>query len=252
VQIRLILGDQDPPLDEVVAIGGAVPRLLLLLEHPDEETRRSAAMCVTYLACGGHAVISADAAQAIIGMGVLQLMAPLMQPQVEPLIRKECCWTLGNEAAGTHAQVQAVLDSGLMPFVIRCMSDPEFEVKEEAVWVVANIGAAGAPDQLRAAVKDFPCIRGLSTALRTGDVTVILTALEACKAVLALGDSLRSADTTGTRGVNPYVLQGARYCRHPAQLAEQHVAVPRVILDVSLLSRRRGRRLGRGRRRQRC
>jgi hypothetical protein len=361
VQIRLILGVDDPPLAEVAAIQGAVPRLLQLLEHPDEETRRSAAMCVTNLACGesdvidvvlkhdggikclqllaaeqpesirkqvawalanltagfdriardllleqnamgvvidaitanpnntfatlthltrtlanlcrhkpkppletvaaalpvcfdlmqhsdttvqdlacwavsyisdgpeerilachdagmlpivlellrtqrpsvmlpairtfgNFAEVSADAAQKISEMGVLQLMAPAMQPHVDLLLRKECCFLLSNMAAD---QVQIVLDSGLMPFVIRCMSDPELEVKKEAVWVVANIGA-GTPEQLRAAVEHFDCIPGLCAALRTRDVKICSPALAACEAVLELGDSLC------TRGVNPY------------------------------------------------
>jgi hypothetical protein len=366
-QIRLILGDQDPPLAEVVAIEGALPRLLQLLEHADEETRWSAAMCVMKLACGGsditevvlkhdggikclqllapdqpesirevmawavanlagsglmardvllaqnamgivigaitanlnntlptlhkltwamrnlcrheptppleavapalpvcyylmqhsdtavqdaacwaasyisdgphdhilacqtaglfpivlellrtqrssvmlpairslgnYAAISADAAQGILEMGVLQLMVPLMQPDVKRSIRKECCWILSNVASGEHAHVQAVLDSGLMPCVIRCMSDPELGVNREAVWVIANIGAAGTPDQLRAAVEHFDCIPGLCTALCIDDEKIRSTALQACEDVLAVGDSLRSAGT----GVNPYV-----------------------------------------------
>jgi hypothetical protein len=122
-----------------------------------------------------------------------------MQPHVEMLIRKECCLLLSNVASDEHAQVQAVLDSGLMPFVIRCLSDPELDVKREAVWVVANIGAAGTPDQLRAAVEHFDCIPGLCTALRIGDVKLCKIALEATEAVLELGASLR------THGVNPYV-----------------------------------------------
>jgi hypothetical protein len=361
VQIRSILGAEDPPLEEFVAIEGAVPRLLQLLEHPDEGTRQSAAMCVASLACGdgdiidvvlnhdggikclqllapeqpesirervawtlanlagfgrmardllleqnamgividaitanpnntlptlrnltwtlgnlcrhkpkppleavaaalpvcyhlmkhsdttvqhsacwaisyisdgsqerilacqsagmipivlellrtqrpsvmmpairtfgNYAEVSANAAEEISAMGVLQLMAPAMQPHVDQLLRKECCFLLSNMAAD---QARIVLDSGLMPFVIRCMSDPELEVKKEAVWVVANIGAVGTPDQLRAAVEHFDCIPGLCTAMRTGDVKICSSALEACEAILELGDSLC------TRGVNPY------------------------------------------------
>jgi hypothetical protein len=85
------------------------------------------------------------------------------------------------------------------------MSDPEPAVKKEAVWVVSNIGSGGTPDQRRATVERFDCIPGLCAALRTGVVKICLTALEACGAVLALGDSLCSADPTGTCDANPYV-----------------------------------------------
>jgi hypothetical protein len=57
-QIEQILEDEDPPLAEVVAIEGAVPRLLQLLEHPDEETRDDASMCVMHLVCGDTVVTS--------------------------------------------------------------------------------------------------------------------------------------------------------------------------------------------------
>jgi hypothetical protein len=180
-------------------------------------TQRPSVMLPAVRTFGNYAVISAAAAQAIVDMGVLQLMAPLMQPRVERLIRKECCWTLSNVAAGKYAQVQAVLDSGLMPFVIRCMSDPEPEVQKHAARVVANISVVGTPEQCRAAVEHFNCIPGLCAALRTGDVKVCGVALEACEAILALGDSLRTADSTTEtdsadgRGVNPYV---ARFEEH--------------------------------------
>jgi hypothetical protein len=221
-----------PPLESVAP---ALPVCHLLMQHSDTEVQDSACWAVSYIsdgpeerirACqnagliptvlellrtqrpsvmmpairtvGNFAVSSAGATQAIVEMGVLQLMAPLMQPHVERLIRKECCWTLSNLAAGTHAQVQAVLDSGLMRLVLRCISDPELDVKKEAVWVVANVGAGGTPDQLRAAVEHFNCIPDLCTALRTRDAKMCSIALDATEAVLELGDTLR------TRGVNPY------------------------------------------------
>jgi hypothetical protein len=167
-----------------------IPIVLELLR-----TQRPSVMMPAIRTFGNLAEVSADAAQEISAMGVLQLMAPAMQPHVDQSLRKECCFLLSNMAAD---QAQTVLDSGLMSFVIRCMSDPELEVKKDAVWVVANIGAVGTPDQLRAAVEHFDCIPGLCTALRTGDVKICSPALEACEAILTLGDSL------STRGVNPY------------------------------------------------
>jgi hypothetical protein len=172
---------------------GLIPIVLQLLR-----TQRPTVMLPAIRTFGNYAVISNDTAQSILEMGVLQQMAPLMQPHVEPLMRKECCFLLSNVAAGTSAQVQSVLDSDLMPFAIRCMSDSDVEVQKEAVWVVANIGAAGTPDQRRAVIEHFNCIPPLCTALRTRDVEIRRAALEAIEAVLDLGESLC------TRGVNPY------------------------------------------------
>jgi hypothetical protein len=193
----------DGPQERILACQGAglIPIVLELLR-----TQRSSVMLPAVRTFGNYTIGSADATQTVLEMGVLQLMAPLMQPQVEMLIRKECCWMLSNVASGTPAQVQEVLDSGLVPSVIRCMSDPEVEVRKEAVWVVANIAARGTQDQLRATVEQHvDCIPALCKALRTGNVTICLIALEATEAVLALGESL------GTHGVNPYV---ARFQEH--------------------------------------
>jgi hypothetical protein len=205
----------DGPEDRFVACqnAGLIPIVLELLR-----TQRPSVMLPAVRTFGNYAVISAAAAQAIVDMGVLQLMAPLMQPHVERRIRKECCWTLSNVVAGTHAQVQAVLDSGLMPLVVRCMSDPEPEVQKHAVWVVVNIFADRTPEeQCRAVVERFNPIPGLCAALRTGDVKICGVALKACEAILAVGDSLHTADPTtetdfaDSRGVNPYV---ARFEEH--------------------------------------
>jgi hypothetical protein len=180
---------------------------------------------------GNHVWVSAAAAQAILDMGVLPLMAPLMEQHVDPVIRKECCWMLSNVAAGTHVQVQAVLDSGLMPFVWRCLSDPDLKMKEEALFVVANIGGTGTPDQRRAVFEHPSCIPSVFAALRTGDLKICSIALHVCVGVLALGDLFCTADPTeidstqpdaattnptetdfaGTRGMNLYV---ARFEEH--------------------------------------
>jgi hypothetical protein len=195
----------DGPQERIFACrtAGLIPIMLELLR-----TQRPTVTLPAIRTLGNLAAKSVDAAQAILDMGVLQLMSPLMQPCVEQSIRKECCWLLSNVASGTPAQVHAILDSGLMPFVVRCMSDPELDVNSEAVWVVANIGAASVggemPDLLRAAVEHFNCIPGLCTALRTGDVKICSTALEACAAVLEIGEWLCTA---GPTGVNPYVAQ---------------------------------------------
>jgi hypothetical protein len=186
----------DGPQERILACqnAGLIPLVLELLR-----TRRPSVMLPAVRTFGNYAAISSDAAQEILEMGVLQLMAPLMRPHVDLLVRKECCFILSNVASDDHGQLQAVLDSGLMPFVVRCMSDPELTVQKEAVWVIANISGAGTPDQLRATVEHFDCIPGLCAALRTGDVQICPSAIEATERILALGVSLR------TRGVNPYV-----------------------------------------------
>jgi hypothetical protein len=97
VQICLILGAEDPPLAEVVAIEGAVPRLLQLLEHADEETRRSAAMCVASLACGDGDILDV----VLKHDGVIKCLQ-LLAPEQPESIRERMAWTLANLAGFGH------------------------------------------------------------------------------------------------------------------------------------------------------
>ena len=36
-------------------------------------------------------------------------------------IQKEACWTISNVTAGNQNQIQAVIDSGLVPLVLDCL-----------------------------------------------------------------------------------------------------------------------------------
>jgi hypothetical protein len=245
--VGCLLRHRPPPPFEAVAT--ALPVCRDLMQHPDTTVQYAACWAVSYIcagpvdriaAChdaglismmvevlrsqrprvvlpairvlGDYARVSDGTVQDIIKERVLELMVPLTQPHVNRRIQRECCWMLSNVAAGTHAHVWAVLDSGLMPFVVRCMSGPEPEIMQWAVTVLANIGRVGTPVQCRVAVERFNCIPGLCAALRTRDVKTCSAALEACTAFLARGDdSLRTADftektdSTGGFGVNPYV-----------------------------------------------
>jgi hypothetical protein len=225
-----------PPL---IAVQAILPACYHLLQHPDTSVQDAACWAVSYVsdgaaerinACqdaglipivfellrtqrstvmlpairvfGNYAVTSSDMTQRVVEMGVLPLFQPLMQPHVERLIRKECCWTLSNVAAGRVDQVQIVLDSGLMPLVVRCMSDPELEVRKEAAWVCANIAAAGTQQQTKYMTETFDVLPPLTELLRTHDAKICSVTLEALEAILHVGKAI--ANLRDSNGINPY------------------------------------------------
>ncbi len=59
-------------------------------------------------------------------------------------IKKEVCWIISNITAGTKAQVQLVLDSGLFETMASMCVDNNVDlaVRTEAIWAVANATAS--------------------------------------------------------------------------------------------------------------
>jgi hypothetical protein len=78
-------------------------------------------------------------------------------------IQKEACWTLYNIAAGTIEQIQAVIDSGAIPPLVKLVSDKKRDqkVRSEACWVVLNATSCGSDSQIEVLV-DEGCVSVLS------------------------------------------------------------------------------------------
>lgn len=68
-------------------------------------------------------------------------------------VRKEALWSLSNIAAGSHSQIQALIDGGVVPRIMPFMKDWASESKEEkdryeeTAWLLANILNSGADGQ---------------------------------------------------------------------------------------------------------
>ncbi|CAD7962457.1 unnamed protein product [Amoebophrya sp. A25] len=65
-------------------------------------------------------------------------------------IRKETCWTISNITGGKSSQIQKAVDSGGLPALVTLYKKrPDFDVKEEIVWVFRNALASGLSSQLK-------------------------------------------------------------------------------------------------------
>ena len=86
----------------------------------------------------GHIVTgNEDQTNAVLQCGFLHRICTLML-HPSKVIRKETCWTISNITAGSCDQIQAVIDSNIIPSVIYRIQVDEFEVKKEAAWILTN------------------------------------------------------------------------------------------------------------------
>ena len=56
----------------------------------------------------------------------------------------ESAWALTNVASGTSEQTQLILNNGAVPPLVKLLSSPSPEVREQAVWALGNIAGDGA------------------------------------------------------------------------------------------------------------
>jgi len=59
--------------------------------------------------------------QVVINCGALQCLLSLLTANHKKSIKKEACWTISNITAGTKDQIQAVIDSSLVPPMVHLL-----------------------------------------------------------------------------------------------------------------------------------
>ena len=61
---------------------------------------------------------------------------------------QEAVWFLSNITAGNQQQVQAVIDAGLISYIIHHLSCGEFQTQKEAAWAISNLTISGRKEQV--------------------------------------------------------------------------------------------------------
>lgn len=79
---------------------------------------------------------------------------PSLLSHAKDKIRKEAVWFLSNITAGNQAQVQAVIDAGLLPKIIENLSKGEFQTQKEAAWAISNLTISGNREQVAQLIQD--------------------------------------------------------------------------------------------------
>lgn len=98
-------------------------------------------------------------------------------------IIKECCWTISNLTAGPHTHIQSVLDSALIPPLLRVLEEGDWKSKREATWAVANATSGGTTKQIQYLI-DHGCVKPLCTVMASDDVKMTEVVLDALDNIL--------------------------------------------------------------------
>ena len=168
------------------AAPGLGARLAALLGHTDEAVVLPALRTVGNLASGAERLT-----QAVVDGGALAGLVPLLLSRRRNF-RREAAWAVSNIAAGTHAQISALLATrGLLDAVLETMVSAEWHVRKEAAWVVCNAAAAGTP------AHDCKIVAGgaippLVSVLASDEERMITVVLDAVGAMLSVEAKLKA------------------------------------------------------------
>jgi importin subunit alpha-6/7 len=137
------------------------------------------------------------------------LLALLSSP--EKGIRKDACRAIGNITgtsivlcartdcrlnfelfvclqAGNKFQIQAVIESNIIPPLIQLLANAESDIRNEAAWAIHNATIRGNEFQIMYLVQQG-CIRPLCDLLTSNDPTIVTIALNSIENILKVGET---------------------------------------------------------------
>lgn len=169
--------------------GGLVPRLVDLLLHLSWRVTKPALRTIGNIVCAecSDDTNNTDYTEVILECGAVPRLKELVTHSNRD-IQKEACWTLSNIAAGTVDQIQAVIDSGAIPPLVKLVRDKKTdqEVRSEACWVVLNATSCGSDSQIEVLVEEG-CVSVLGVLL--SEASMVMMALEGLERVLQVEET---------------------------------------------------------------
>ena len=178
--------------------GGLVPRLVELLTHLSWRVTKPALRTIGNIVCaecsddsigvaGINGVTTTDYTEVILECNAVPRLKELVTHSNRE-IQKEACWTLSNIAAGTVDQIQAVIDAGCIPPLVKLVQEnrADQEVRSEACWVVLNATSCGSDSQIEGLV-DEGCVSVLGVLLE--EASMVMMALEGLERVLQVEET---------------------------------------------------------------
>ena len=180
---------------------GLVPRLVELLLHPSPKVAKPALRTIGNIVCAdctdqvdihGNTLPVVDFTEIILECYAVPCLRRLVGHHNRE-IQKEACWTLSNIAAGTASQIQAVIDNGAIPPLVRLVNNEmtDKEVRSEACWVVLNATSCGNDEQIAILVEEG-CVSVLGVLL--AEPNMVMMALEGIERVLQTEEAQDSED----------------------------------------------------------
>uniref|UniRef100_A0A0K0CWV9 Importin subunit alpha n=1 Tax=Angiostrongylus cantonensis TaxID=6313 RepID=A0A0K0CWV9_ANGCA len=166
--------------DEQIALAkksGVLPYVVELLR--DSDTLAAPALRVF----GNMSTGNDELTQCVVDHGILDEIIPLSERSKSTTVVKECCWLISNIIAGTQAQIQAVIDAEIMPFVIEVLHSGDFKCQFEASWAVSNLAQGGTSKQILSLLQDN-AIPAMCKALTHSNVDLLTNILESLYTLL--------------------------------------------------------------------
>ena len=117
-----------PPTTSTLFLPSVAAKLARLLKHSSSRIVKPSLRAIGNIVCAED---ERDYTQAVVDLGIVPLLQRLIESAGREL-QKEACWTVSNVAAGSPAQVQAVLSSGCIPPVLSFCANPLSDSGERA------------------------------------------------------------------------------------------------------------------------
>jgi len=176
-------GDDDR-IRAVMATGVAI-KVVGCLVSPSSKIKLPALRSIGNIVTGAD-----DLTQEIVNIGALPMLGQLVTAGTKQQERKEACWAISNIAAGTPAQLSAVLSSGVMLPVTHALQHGEFDVKKEACWAVCNAVHGSVTEQVQFIVEQYNTLGPMCDMLSVSDPKMVTITLDFLENVLKAGQKV--------------------------------------------------------------
>ncbi|ESN93551.1 hypothetical protein HELRODRAFT_186091 [Helobdella robusta] len=176
---------------QMVIDSGVVPLMVPLLSHQEVKVQTAALRALGNIVTGTD-----EQTQVVLNCGALMYFQSLLTHHkskinkvgfLESKLIKEAVWFLSNITAGNQSQVQAVIDSQLIPLIIHHLEKSEFQTQKEAAWAISNLTISGKKDQV-AYVVNCGVIPPLCNLLAVKDTQVIQVVLDGLNNILKMAE----------------------------------------------------------------
>ncbi|XP_006645862.1 importin subunit alpha-1b-like [Oryza brachyantha] len=113
----------------------SLPILMEALSSDDSSMQLEATMQIRKMLSGN----SSPPIDEVIRIGVVPRFVEFLTREEYPHLQFEAAWVLTNITSGTAANTMAVVEHGALPILVKLLSSPNEDIREQAVWALGNV-----------------------------------------------------------------------------------------------------------------